>query len=94
LKSSRGGYSPQALWPIAILSAIMVIGGLNNMATDSYDDILKRVRKELSTEERLRLIEELTNGSVLANDAEDGRSLFDALNARGKHMEGFGKHAD
>jgi hypothetical protein len=79
------------------------------MATNLYDELLRRARQELSAEERLRLISELANGTDDSRVVQDGRSLFDALEARGligfmtngpgdlstnpKHMEGFGKHA-
>ena len=54
------------------------------MSTGSYNDILKRAREELSREERLLLIEELTKSSQSTNSTRDaGRSLFDALNDRG-----------
>jgi hypothetical protein len=77
------------------------------MATDLYIDLLSRARKELSAEERLRLIRDLAMGADETADENSKRSLFDALNDRGligfmtdgpcdlstnpRHMEGFGK---
>jgi hypothetical protein len=73
----------------------------------SYEEVLEHV-KQLSQEERLELVRELTKSSKEVNGTR-ARSLFDAFNARGlvgfmidaptdlstnpKHMEGFGRHA-
>lgn len=54
------------------------------MSINSFDDILSRVRQELSAEERLRLIEALSKTSQSSNAGQaTARSLFDALNDRG-----------
>lgn len=79
------------------------------MATDRFDDILKRVRNELSSDEQRKLIVELSKQSETDGSGEQ-RSLFDALNDRGligsladapadlgtarEHMEGFGQDAE
>lgn len=80
------------------------------MTTDRFEDILKRVRDELSTDEQRRLIAELSKQSETENETGDQRSLFDALDDRGfigsladappdlgtapKHMEGLGQDAE
>ncbi|MBC8871356.1 MAG: hypothetical protein H8E44_18170 [Planctomycetes bacterium] len=80
------------------------------MATDRFDDILKRVRDELSSDEQRKLIVELSKQSETTAGSDGQRSLFDALNDRGligsladapadlgtapEHMEGFGQDAE
>jgi hypothetical protein len=54
------------------------------MSVGSYHDILKRVREELSGEERERLLVELAENISAVDGTQDGkRSLFAALNDRG-----------
>ncbi|MGD9632114.1 MAG: hypothetical protein AB7G28_13675 [Pirellulales bacterium] len=54
------------------------------MSAGSYQDILTRVRTELTAEEVRRLAHELSADTARANGASLGsRSLFDALNERG-----------
>jgi hypothetical protein len=80
------------------------------MATDRFDDILKQARDQLSSEERHKLIVELSQQSDTARRNSEQRSLFDALNDRGligsladapadlgiapEHMERFGQNAE
>ena len=79
------------------------------MATQPYDDILKKAREELSEVEQLRLAEELKVTTTTRDDGSTRKTLYDALNERGiigsiadvpsdlstnpKHMEGFGENA-
>ncbi len=54
------------------------------MSAGSYQDILTRVRTELTDEEVRRLAQELSAEATQANGVSPaGRSLFDALNERG-----------
>lgn len=54
------------------------------MSTGSYRDILKRVRDELSDEERQQLLEELAKNAPTSNGTDAcKRSLFDVLQDRG-----------
>ena len=78
------------------------------MATDPFDDILKRVA-ELSAEQRDELIQKIQQPGTHDNGTDSGRTLFDAFNDHGmigsitdaptdwstnpKYMEGFGKDA-
>lgn len=77
------------------------------MATEPYDDILKRAQHELNDAGRKRLAKALINGAESTGSGkQSSRSLFDALNERGligafdgpgdlstnsKHMDGFGE---
>ena len=79
------------------------------MATDPYDDILKRAA-ELTPEQRDELIQKLQQQGTQTNGTHSGRTLFDAFNDHGmigsitdapedwstnpKYMEGFGKDAE
>jgi hypothetical protein len=79
------------------------------MSSNLYDDILRRAQ-QLSPEERRKLIDELSSEAETTRGTGDGRTLFDALNARGliafmtdgprdlstnpEHMEGFGEDGD
>lgn len=73
-----------------------------------YREILERAQQELTPEEQKRLARELSEQKK-ATTQNDGRTLYDALAARGligcitdgpedlstnpKHMEGFGRDA-
>jgi hypothetical protein len=75
---------------------------------DSFEKVLEEA-KNLTPEERQRLVHELTQTEPSADNGPV-RSLFDALSARGligclkdappdlstnpKYMEGFGQHAE
>lgn len=78
------------------------------MSAKSFDQVLEEA-KQLSPEERDRLVRELSRSESPAGNG-DPRSLYDALKARGligcitdappdlstnpKYMEGFGAHAE
>ena len=79
------------------------------MATDPFDDILKRAA-ELTPAQRDQLIEKLQQQTTQTNGTDSGRTVFDAFNDHGmigsitdaptdgstnpKHMEGFGEDAE
>ena len=79
------------------------------MATDRFDEILKRAA-DLSPEELNELIQKLSQKSTETNGTQSGRTIFDAFNDHGmigsitdapkdwstnpKYMEGFGKDAE
>ena len=79
------------------------------MAAQSYGNILKMAREELSKDEQIRLAEELKESPSGSGNGGTGRTLYDALEKRGiigsitdgpsdlstnpKHMQGFGKDA-
>jgi hypothetical protein len=81
---------------------------IKTMATNSYQEILERAQQELSPEEQQELAQELSARKKPAAP-QDGRTLYDALQARGiigsitdappdlstspKYMEGFGQDA-
>lgn len=58
----------------------------NIMSTEAFDDLLQRAKSELTAEEQQRLAEQLAQfaGKKVAQgiDSANGKSLYDALNAR------------
>ncbi len=77
------------------------------MATERYDEILRRAREELNRDEQLQLARALSQKTLDRNGADQQKSLYDALQERGvigsitdapsdlgtnpKYLEGFGR---
>lgn len=57
------------------------------MSTEAFEDLLQRIRSELTAEEQQRLAQQLSQSAGKAvtggGDSETGKSLYDALNERG-----------
>jgi hypothetical protein len=67
------------------------------MSSKQFHDLLRRARVDLSHEEQLKFIQELTKHASATNGTNGERSLFDSLSepcniGYNKYMEGFGQH--